>query len=371
MAAFCIRSMLLRNLTCQNLISADPTLTSRVLVCHQQVRGRRRTCKPPSWFSKRRVSIKQDITPENAKFIKDVIIETYKKPESPLKDGPWSRGTWTPRTQRTGVLAIKLGMLPQWTKDGKKFITTLLQVLDNHVINYTPPDEFAKSMGWKPYWGSKYGSVVVGALSCEPHLFSKSYNNLFAKAGVPPKRKLTRFLVTPDAAIQPGTPLNVMHFRIGDYVDCSAKTIGHGFQGVMKRWGMKGGPATHGCTKAHRRMGSMGGGRDKAGVWKGKRMPGHMGMDWRIVKGLKIWRIDTKYNVLYVTGYSVPGPTHGYVRVYDTVLKHKREHLIENGNPPPMPTFYPEDGKEPIPEEYLDDELFNFNNESISYATEK
>ena len=53
-------------------------------------------------------------------------------------------------------------------------------------------------------WPKKIGSVVVGALSCEPWKYSKAYNNLFIEAGVPTKRKLTRFLVTEDAAIQPG-----------------------------------------------------------------------------------------------------------------------------------------------------------------------
>ena len=54
--------------------------------------------------------------------------------------------------------------------------------------------------------------------------YTKAYNHLFLKAGTPPKRKLTRFLVTPDAAVQPGTPLSALHFQVGDYVDVQAKT---------------------------------------------------------------------------------------------------------------------------------------------------
>ncbi len=72
------------------------------------------------------------------------------------------------RTLRTGVLAIKLGVIPQWQKDGKVFYTTLLQILDNHVIRYTPPEVFTKSRGYKEKWKNPYGSVVVGALSCDP-----------------------------------------------------------------------------------------------------------------------------------------------------------------------------------------------------------
>lgn len=86
-----------------------------------------------------------------------------------------------------------------------KLFYTNFQVIDNHVIRYTPPDKFKESAGWMPWWGDRFGAVVVGALSCEPWAYTKAYNNLFAEAGVPPKRRLTRFLVTPDAAIQPGT----------------------------------------------------------------------------------------------------------------------------------------------------------------------
>jgi ribosomal protein L3 len=61
-----------------------------------------------------------------------------------------------------------------------------------------------------------------------------------------------------------------------------------GFQGVMKRWGFAGMPATHGQTKTHRRPGNIGGGGEKARVWPGKKMPGHMGSERRTMRGLKV-----------------------------------------------------------------------------------
>lgn len=63
--------------------------------------------------------------------------------------------------------------------------------------------------------------------------------------------------------------------------------IQRGFQGVMKRWGFSGMPATHGVTKSHRRPGCIGRGRDKK-VQKGKKMPGHMGYRWRTTTGLQV-----------------------------------------------------------------------------------
>lgn len=82
----------------------------------------------------------------------------------------------------------------------------------------------------------------------------------------------------------------------------------------------------------------------------------------------QIMRINTKYNVLYVKGHNVPGPTHAYVRIYDTALNQKR---TGDGHPKPMPTFYPEDSPEEIREEYFDDELFQFSQDSIKYEEEE
>jgi len=64
--------------------------------------------------------------------------------------------------------------------------------------------------------------------------------------------------------------------------------IDRGFQGVMKRWGFKGMPATHGVTKTHRRPGNIGSGGTKARVMPGTKMPGHMGNRWRIIKGVRV-----------------------------------------------------------------------------------
>ncbi|XP_071036392.1 large ribosomal subunit protein uL3m isoform X2 [Parasteatoda tepidariorum] len=270
---------------------------------------------------------------------------------------------------RTGVIARKIGIYPLWTKSGQRIMTTLLQVLDNHVIRYNPPEIFSQS---KYYDDCKdpskvYGSLVVGAESADPQLFTAAYNGLFAEAGVMPKRKLTRFRITPDAKLEPGTPLFANHFEVGDYVNVRGITRYHGFQGVMKRWGFKGGPATHGCTKSHRRPGCIGGGR-KRGVWKGKKLPGLMGGYARLQRGLKIWRINTKYNVLYVHGPAVPGIINNYCIIYDCYIE-KKCHTEDD--PPHFPTFFPEDMTEPVTENLYDEQLHNFSDPSVTFEDEE
>lgn len=112
--------------------------------------------------------------------------------------------------------------------------------------------------------------------------------------------------------------------------------IDRGFQGVMKRHGFKGQPATHGQTKTHRRPGCIGT-QGMARVWKGKKMPGFMGNRWKTLRGLKVLRMNTEYNVLYVIGRNIPGNTGSIVHIRDTMLSHKRK-IIQ----PPFPTNFDE-----------------------------
>jgi len=82
---------------------------------------------------------------------------------------------------------------------------------------------------------------------------------------------------------------------------------------------------------------------------------------------LQIWRINTKYNVLYVHSPATPGPTHSFARIYDTSFSARRQKMVE---PPPMPTFYADDATEPLPEEQFDKDLFHFTDPSIVYSME-
>lgn len=109
----------------------------------------------------------------------------------------------------------------------KKHSFHYFQIVDNHVISYIPPKDFIvnkKRLGRRFYKEGKLGCLVVGSVNCDPQMFTREYNGLFAKAGVMPKKLLTRFPIHPCAAIQPGTPLYAAHFKVGDYVDITGKT---------------------------------------------------------------------------------------------------------------------------------------------------
>uniref|UniRef100_A0A8C9WF81 Large ribosomal subunit protein uL3m n=1 Tax=Scleropages formosus TaxID=113540 RepID=A0A8C9WF81_SCLFO len=296
----------------------------------------------------------EHLSQENVDFLKQQVPEEYNRLTAskinPLKDEPWPRHEWEPGSRRVGLVGVKLGMMPVWTKDGERHVVTMLQVQDCHVIQYISKEEYK----------SKTAALVVGAKNVSPFYRTEKQMEMFRAAGVPPKQKLSVFKVTDNAIIKPGTPLYAAHFRPGQYVDVTAKTIGKGFQGVMKRYGFGGQPASHGQTKTHRRPGASGPGGDPAKVFKGKKMPGQMGNIYRTTFGLKVWRVNTKYNILYVHG-SVPGHRNCLVKVRDTNLPTH----CEKNQQPPFPTYFA-DGDEELPEDLYDEDMFRFGDESIS-----
>ncbi|CAH1954111.1 unnamed protein product [Acanthoscelides obtectus] len=229
----------------------------------------------PTWFTKKiRAESTELITHENQDFLKEVVQDRF---HDEVAHEEITQVEWTPNLQRTGVIARKIGVYPLWFKDGKQIKTTLLQVLDNHVIKYYSPEEYDPPRKRVQKIYNKKGCLLLGAEAQDPSTFTREYCGLFKDSGVIPKKTLGRFFISPNARLPAGTLVTAKHFQVGNVVDVRGKTIDRGFQGVMKRHGFKGMPASHGVTKTHRRGGNIGGGGEKGRVWPGTKMPGHMG----------------------------------------------------------------------------------------------
>ena len=150
-----------------------------------------------------------------------------------------------------------------------------------------------------------------------------------------------RHVVVYDAPVEAGmvggvsamrrAELTARHFVPGQFVDVQGVTTGKGFQGVMKRWGFKGQPATHGVSLKHRSGGSIGNCQDPGRVWKGRKMPGRMGGKVRTQQNCTLYKIDPVRNLLFLKG-AVPGHKGNYVAVSDAVKKVLHPEL-------PWPTF--------------------------------
>lgn len=316
---------------------------------------KRRKRYPFFWLQdKYRAYYDEQLTPQNEEFFKQFLEDRYSLDNgaSPLEKEPWQVDQkFTEHSVRTGILAQKLGSFPMWSKKGVKISTTCLMVSDNHVIKYNSPEDFAKK--GRPLDAKKHpgmGCIIVGADSKDPRAFTAEYNGLFEDSGVMPKRKLTRFFITDNAKIEPGTPLFASHFKPGMYVDIYGKTKEFGRVGLRLRYKLKLGRDTHGVTKAHNRIGSIGRGRKWAGPLKGRKMPGHYGGERRIVPGLKVWRVNTKYNLIYLQGHNVPGEFGSYISIMDSRLYGKK--LTAESNPP-FPTISSEENSK------LDADLFD------------
>ena len=115
------------------------------------------------------------------------------------------------------------------------------------------------------------------------------------------------------ANLQVGETVTVESFASGDAVKVTGTTKGRGFQGVVKRYGFSGGPATHGSTR-YRRPGSMGPGTDPSRVIKGKKLPGQYGATQHTEMGLRVVKVDPERNLLFIKG-AVPGSRTGVIVV--------------------------------------------------------
>ncbi|KFD54344.1 hypothetical protein M513_04886 [Trichuris suis] len=353
-----------------SILRLPDTVALRGGLFFDQIRHSRRTTSlPPWWIRPYHGYLAENLSPESVSFLQDAGLELYmdKARMARVDESSFVPQQWKPRSVRCGLVCRKLGTLPQYTRDGTRVLCTLVQVLDNHVISYTDPETWYKNSSVGKKEGLKrLGRITIGADSADPQLFTAAYRGLFLKAGVLPKRKLASFAVTPNAAIAPGTRLYANHFTIGQYVDIWGHTIDHGFQGVMVRWGFKGMPKTHGVTKTHRRPGAIGTTGD-ACVKPGKKMPGHMGNEWRVIRGLQVARINVKEQVIYLRGTGVPGAINSLLYVKDSGIIPKR---VQN---PQFPTYYPnKDGEhKELDEEQFVDDLFNFSDPTIEFPKEE
>lgn len=166
-----------------------------------------------------------------------------------------------------------------------------------------------------------YTAVEVGCVDRPIKKTSAAMLGHFKKAGIAPKHRTMEFRIDEnDPLVQVGATLQPAHFVPGQFLDVRARTIGKGFQGVMKRHGFKGLRASHGVSISHRSPGSTGQHQDPGRVFPGKKMPGHMGDVMHTVQNLLLLRIDNTNKLLYVKG-AVPGSPGAYVRVSDALKR--------------------------------------------------
>ncbi|MBF0416927.1 MAG: 50S ribosomal protein L3 [Magnetococcales bacterium] len=207
---------------------------------------------------------------------------------------------------RAGLIGRKLGMSRIFTDEGKSVAVTLVKVGPCPII------------GVKTSNSNGYQAVQLGFEDAKPSRVKKPIRGIFAKANVPPQRILKEFRVTDTNEYAIGSSLTLDRFEAGNRVDVTGKSVGKGFAGGMKRWGFRGGRATHGAHLTHRSPGSIGQCQTPGRVFKNKKMAGHMGDDNVTVMGLTVASVDLERNLLVLKG-SVPGSKGSVLFIRDAV----------------------------------------------------
>ena len=204
---------------------------------------------------------------------------------------------------KKAILAKKVGMTQIFNEAGELVPVTVLQAGPCVVTQV------------KTVENDGYAAVQVGFEDIREKLVNKPVKGMFDKAGVSYKRFVRELKLEGEYAVKDEIKADV--FEAGDKIDATAIAKGKGFQGAIKRHGQSRGPMAHG-SKYHRHAGSNGACSSPSKVFKGKKMPGHMGGKKVTTQNLEIVRVDAEKNLLLVKG-AVPGPKKALVTVKETV----------------------------------------------------
>ena len=215
-----------------------------------------------------------------------------------------------------GIIGRKIGMTQIFNEQGHQVPCTVIEAEPNPVVAVTKAENGVQiaelGMGQQTV-AKKEGRTPRGRRA------AKSAMGHAKKAGLDVPPAVLRGFRLDDGPkdmkrdYKAGDVVKVDIFAVGEIVRVTGTSKGHGFQGVVKRYGIGGGPNTHGNTK-HREPGAIAAGTDPSRVIKGKRMPGHFGHIRHTQINLRVERVDVEKNLIYVRG-AVAGPTNGIVLV--------------------------------------------------------
>lgn len=208
---------------------------------------------------------------------------------------------------KKSILGKKVGMTQVFLKDGTVVPVTVVEAGPCVIVRKKTVD------------CDGYEAVCVGFDEVRDKLINSPRRGELGKAGVPACRYLREFRLDNAADYEIGQNINADIFAEGDWVDVAGITRGHGYSGVIQRWGQHRGPMTHG-SKFHRAPGSMGSSSSPSRVFKSKRMPGHYGVEAVTIQNLKVVRVDAERNLLLISG-AIPGRRGGLVTVREAVKK--------------------------------------------------
>ena len=203
-----------------------------------------------------------------------------------------------------GILGKKVGMTQVFSERGEAIPVTVIEAGPCFVAQIKTVEQ------------DGYAAVQLGFEETKPKRLTQPQLKHLQKSNLPALRHLRELRVTDDelTAFEEGQTLTVDIFEEGELVDVTGTSKGRGFAGVVKRYGFRGGPKTHGQSDRQRAPGSVGACTTPGRVFKGKRMPGRMGGERVTTQSLKIVLVDPERNLLALKG-AVPGSKSGLLLI--------------------------------------------------------
>lgn len=219
----------------------------------------------------------------------------------------------TVKSGRGGIMGIKAGMTQVYGADGQSLAVTVVELKTNTI---TQVKKQAKE---------GYSAIQVGILPKKESRLNSAEKGHFKKSGgasgIAGFYHTKEIRVADDKGLEgmvEGQTLTAEFLKDGDLVDVQAVSKGKGTQGVMKRYHYAGGFKSHGASVSHRQIGSIGNRADPGKVFKGKKMPGHMGHVKVSIQNIKVVKVDLEKGIILLHG-SVPGPKSGIVTIRKAV----------------------------------------------------
>jgi len=203
------------------------------------------------------------------------------------------------------LLGKKIGMTQIFLDDGKMVPVTVIEAGPCVVTQVKEREK------------DGYEAVQIGYQEVKKENVNKPSEGHFKKAKVAPQKYLAELLLANGENYELGQVLTVESFTVGERADVTGVSKGKGFQGVVKRWGFKGGPKSHG-SHFQRAPGSVGASATPSRVVKGKKLPGQMGNARVSVQNLEVVQVDSDKNLLFLKG-AVPGSKGGLLMIKSSV----------------------------------------------------
>lgn len=220
-----------------------------------------------------------------------------------------------------GILAKKLGMTQFFNEDGTKVSVTILEAGPCNVIQKKTSEK------------DGYNSVQLGFGKRKEKHLTKPQIGHFKTHGVEYQKHVKEFRFCDEVydVLNPKSVVSVEQFNEGELVDITAKSKGMGFTGVMKRYGFRGRPRSHGTHESFRGTGSVGHSATPGRIFKGKKMPGQKGNKTVNMQNLSIYKVDKEKNLLYVEGV-IPGAKGSVVKIRDSIKLPSFPYYIKSEN---------------------------------------